>query len=92
MFMHLESPEICFESVPAMIDSNRPFILKLGTLFVHFTAKEAEQLEYLVTSGVYNYKIQEEEFSSALDHRALEAESVPATPFYKDVKAKVFPS
>jgi len=52
MYMNLESPEICFESVPAMIDSHRPFILKLGTLFVHFTAKEAEQLEYLVTSGV----------------------------------------
>ena len=78
MYMNLESPEICFESVPAMIDSHRPFILKLDGLFIHFTQEEAEKIEYL--------------FSSALDHRALEADSVPATPFYKDVKAKVFPS
>ena len=51
---------------------------EIDGLFIHFTQEEAEKLEYL--------------FSSALNHRALEAESVPATPFYKDVKAKVFPS
>ena len=78
MFMHLESPEICFESLPTEMDSLRPYLLKLDGLFIHFTQEEAEKLEYL--------------FSSALNHRALEAESVPATPFYKDVKAKVFTS
>ena len=78
MYKSFRTEDIDLVTVPTEIDSLRPYLLKLDGLFIHFTQEEAEKIEYL--------------FSSALDHRSLEAESVPATPFYKDVKAKVFPS
>ena len=78
MYTSFRTEDIDLVTVPTGMDSLRPYLLKLDGVSISFTQEEAEKIEYL--------------FSSAVMSRALEAESVPATPFYKDVKAKVFPS
>lgn len=78
MYTSFRTEDIDLVTVPRGMDSLRPYLLKLDGVSISFTQEEAEKIEYL--------------FSSAVMSRALEAESVPATPFYKDVKAKVFPS
>ena len=59
MYTSFRTEDIDLVTVPTEIDSLRPYLLKLDGLFIHFTQEEAEKIEYL--------------FSSALDHRALEA-------------------
>ena len=84
MQIHNGMSEIDFTVTPTIIDGRvidmvRPFLLKIGSLgSLHLTPEEALELQYLVTS--------------AIDTREVEKHgSVPATPFYKRVKAKVFP-
>lgn len=83
MYMHTGEPEMDFQALPDVIDTIRPYLLKLGTLFVHLSVEEALELQYLVTSAIDTREVQK---LSNVSH-----DSVPATPFYKSVKEKVFP-
>lgn len=60
MYMHTGTPEMDFQALPDMIDTIRPYLLKLGTLFVHLSVEEALELQYLVTSAIANREYDKE--------------------------------